>query len=83
MIPGEAVEAAARAIWFAGRDGQRWAPVADPLCDMVVTEARLALEAAAPHMLAEAESRLQKAIDDAWRDGYKAGQNDAVSKATK
>lgn len=54
VIPDEAVEAAARALWFAGRDGQEWLPGIDPLCDLIVAEARAALVAAAPHMAAQA-----------------------------
>ena len=80
MIPEAAVEAAARGI-FAIRDDaydmDDWEDLDSTDRELYECQARAAIEAAAPHMLREAEARTQAAIDDSWRDGYKAGQNDA------
>lgn len=73
MIPDAAVEAAALVMQANDeREGFGNYPLWEYAEDV-----KAILEAAAPHMRREAEAQKQKAIDDSWADGYKAGKSDA------
>jgi len=54
VIPDEAVEAAARALWSPSNEGDTWESEHEPYKDHTRAEAKRALEAAAPHLRAVA-----------------------------
>lgn len=62
VIPAEAVEAAAKAAFAQTYDASEWELVVIQTQARYMRDARTALEAAAPHMLAEAKA-------DAWDEG--------------
>ena len=64
MIPAEAVEAAANAILAAGNYASRWEDLPVFMQNQFTRDARIALEAAAPYMLA--------AKAEAWDEGREA-----------
>lgn len=71
VIPPEAIEAAAKAM--ARVDDVRWGPIPQHIKDTHLTSARMALEAAAPYMLAGAWDKGEEAGSDnqcAW-DGWR------------
>lgn len=57
MIPTEAVEAAAKAIFAQQYDPDEWTRAVAGMRDRCKRDARAALEAAAPHMLGDAKPK--------------------------
>jgi hypothetical protein len=69
VIPDEAVEAAARALWSPSNEGDTWESEHEPYKDHTRAEAKRALEAAAPHLMAAAWERGQADLThDLFRD---------------
>jgi hypothetical protein len=60
MIPDEAVEAAAKAVWWES-EGRPWGHANDEMRAPYLREAKTALEAAAPHLMRAA-----------WDEGWEA-----------
>jgi hypothetical protein len=69
VIPAEAVEAAAKAAFARTHPHGNFRLAIRELQDRYLSEARAALEAAAPYMLAEA-----------WEEGYTLGYADCANK---
>ena len=74
VIPVEAVEAAAKAMLAAGNHVGGWDALPVFMQDNYLRDARAALEAAAPHMLAEAWDEGRDATIEAY-DGRGDGSN--------
>ena len=80
MIPGSAVEAAARALWQTDQHDDSWAGEFTEYMDYLRSEATKALEAAAPYMLNLAKreawdanleiQRLRGELAKAWDEGW-------------
>jgi hypothetical protein len=62
VIPNDAVEAAAKALWTPSNEGDTWESEYEPYKDHTRAEAKRALEAAAPHLMA-----------GAWDEGFDKG----------
>jgi len=73
VIPDEAVEAAARALWDVDRQqtDKPYEDCRDATKRHLRREVRAVLEAAAPHLTRAAQF-------DAWNEGYKAGEIDGA-----
>jgi hypothetical protein len=69
VIPAEAVEAAAKGLAAANLRFKPWDDLDDVARNHFMRDARAALEAAAPYMLAEA-----------WEEGYTLGYADCANK---
>lgn len=67
MIPNEAIEAAAKALWEPNEHGDEWAGEYETYKDYLRAEATKTLEAAAPYMLATA-------WDEGREEGYEVGR---------
>jgi hypothetical protein len=65
MIPAQAVEAAALAVFVQSYERADWNLVVHQTKQRYIRDARTALEAAAPHMLAEAWEEGRQAEEDA------------------
>ena len=93
MIPDEAVEAAAQALWTPSNEGDTWESEYEPYKEHTRAEAKRALEVAAPHLLAHEREQTRLAhldamvnretkraeLEAAWNDGHLMGWNEATA----